>query len=86
MNTKHKDDDFDFPDKPVEPIAPPPQVVAEDLKLGSATVKPLAKSWAEQHGPQPPGPGLRAIDFLIVAMFAGSMLLFARACAWAAFS
>ena len=82
---KKDDDDFDFPDRPVETI---PQVIiqAEDLKLGPAVVKPLGKSWAEQHGPQPPGPGLRAVDFLIVAMFAGSMLLFARACAWAAFS
>lgn len=80
------DDDFDFPDRPVEPIAPPPQVVAEDLKLGPAMVKPVAKSWAEQHGPQPPGPGMRAMDFLIVGMFAGSVVLFIKACSWAVFS
>ena len=86
MNTKHKDDDFDFPDRPVEPIAPPPQVIVEDLKLGPAVVKPLGKSWAEQRGPQPPGPGLRAMDFLIVGMFAGSIVLFVRACSWAVFS
>ena len=86
MNTKHKDDDFDFPDKPVEPIAPPPQVIVEDLKLGPAVVKPLGKSWAEQYGPQPPGPGMRAMDFVIVAMIAGSIVLFVKACAWAIFS
>ncbi len=64
----------------------PKAVPAQDLHLGAATVKPIGRSWAEQHGPQPPGPGLRAIDFLIIAMFAGSMVLFVRACAWAAFS
>ena len=76
------DDDFDFPDRPVEPI---PQVVvqAEDLHLGAATVRPLGRSWAEQHGPQPPGPGMRAMDYLILAMFAGSMILFIKACSWA---
>jgi hypothetical protein len=85
MATKITDDDFEFPDRPVEPI---PQVVvqAEDLKLGPAVVKPLSKSWAEQHGPQPPGPGMLALDFLIVGMFAGSVLLFVRACSWAVFS
>jgi hypothetical protein len=78
-------DDFEFPDRPVEPI---PQVVvqAEDLKLGPAQVKPIGRSWAEQHGPQPPGPGLRSLDFLILAMFAGSIVLFIQACTWAAFS
>ena len=76
------DDDFDFPDRPVESI---PQVViqAEDLRLGAATVRPLGRSWAEQHGPQLPGPGMRAMDYLILAMFAGSMILFIKACSWA---
>jgi hypothetical protein len=85
MATKPVNDDFDFPDRPVEPI---PQVVvqAEDLHLGAATVKPFAKSWAEQHGPQPLGPGMRALDFLILAMFAGSLILFVKACSWAVFS
>ena len=78
-------DDFDFPDQPVEPI-PKVTVQVEDLHMGAATVKPLSRSWAEQHGPQPPGAGLRALDFLILAMFAGSVVLFVKACAWAAFS
>ena len=79
------DDDFDFPDQPVEPI-PKVTVQVEDLHMGAATVKPLSRSWAEQHGPQPPRPGLRALDFLILAMFASSVVLFVKACAWAAFS
>lgn len=79
------DDDFDFPDRPVEPI---PQVTApvQDLHLGAATVKPLGRSWAEEHGPQPPGIGLRVMDFLILAMFAGTVLLMVKACSWAWFN
>ena len=80
----NKDDDIDLPEWSDDLV--PKVVPAQDLHLGAATVKPLGRSWAEQHGPQPPGPGLRAIDFLIIAMFAGSMLLFVRACSWAFFS
>jgi hypothetical protein len=85
MATKHNDDDFDFPDRPADTI---PQVAApaQDLHLGAATVRPLGRSWTEQHGPQPPGAGMRALDFLIIAMFAGSVLLFIKACTWALFS
>ena len=79
------DDDFDFPDRPVEPI-PQVKVQAQDLHLGPATVRPLDRSWAEQHGPQPPGPGMRAIDFLILAMFSGTVILLVKACSWAVFS
>ena len=64
----------------------PKAVPAQDLHLGAATVRPINRSWAEQHGPQPPGPGLRMLDYLILAMFAGSVLLFVRACSWAVFS
>ena len=79
------DDDFDFPDRPVEPI-PQVTVPAQDLHLGAATVRPLGQSWVEEYGPQPPGPGMRALDFLILAMFSGSIVLFIKACAWAWFS
>jgi len=85
MATKPVDDDFDFPDRPAEP-APQVTVPAQDLHLGAATVRPLSRSWMEQYGPQPPGPGMRALDYLILAMFAGSMVLFIRACSWAVFS
>ena len=85
MATKPVDDDFDFPDRPAEP-APQVTVPAQDLHLGAATVRPVGRSWVEEYGPQPPGPGMRAMDFLIIAMFAGSVLLFIRACSWAVFS
>ena len=85
MATKPVDDDFDFPERPVESI-PKVTVQVEDLHMGAATVKPLSRSWAEEYGPQPLGPGLRMLDYMILAMFAGSMLLFIRACTWAVFS
>jgi hypothetical protein len=85
MATKPVDDDFDFPDRPADPI-PQVTVPAQDLQQGAATVRPLGQSWTEQHGPQPPGPGMRAMDFLILAMFAGSVVLFVKACSWAVFS
>jgi hypothetical protein len=79
------DDDFDFPDRPVE-LIPQVTVQVEDLHMGAATVRPVGQSWAEQYGPQPPGPGMRALDYLILAMFAGSVVLFVKACSWAVFS
>jgi hypothetical protein len=85
MATKHNDDDFDFPDRPAEPV-PQVTVPAQDLHLGAATVRPVGRSWMEEHGPQPPGAGMRAMDFLILAMFAGSLILFIKACSWALFS
>ena len=78
------DDDLDMPEWSDDLV--PKAVPAQDLHLGAATVRPLGQSWAEQHGPQPPGPGLRALDFLILAMFAGSVVLFVKACSWAVFS
>jgi hypothetical protein len=77
-------DDLDMPEWSDDLV--PKAVPAQDLHLGAATVRPLGRSWAEEHGPQPPGPGMRALDFLILAMFAGSMMLFIKACTWAFFS
>ena len=38
-----------------------------DLHLGPAEVKPLGQnSWVDQYGPKPPGPGIIALDILIV--------------------
>ena len=79
------DDDFDFPERPVEPI-PKVNIQVEDLHMGAATVRPVGRSWVEEYGPQPPGPGMRVLDFLILAMFAGSVVLFVKACYWAVFS
>ena len=85
MATKPVDDDFDFPERPVEPI-PKVNIQVEDLHMGAATVRPVGRSWVEEYGPQPPGPGMRAMDFLIIAMFAGSLILFIKACSWTLFS
>jgi len=87
MATKPVYDDFDLPDRPVEPDPPPKVIVqAEDLHLGVPVVQPVDKSWIEQYGPKPPGPGMRAMDFLILAMFSGTVVLFVKACSWAWFS
>lgn len=75
------DNDLDMPEWSDDLV--PKTVPAQDLHLGAATVRPLGQSWAEQHGPQPPGPGMRALDFLILAMFAASVILLFRACSWA---
>jgi hypothetical protein len=87
MATKHNDD-FDLPDQHIEPD-PPPQVVviAEDLKLGPAKVKPYDRNaWIREFGPKPLSAGMRAMDFAIVGMLAGTVLLFVKAWSWAFFS
>jgi hypothetical protein len=87
MATKPVNDDFDLPDMHIEPDPPPKVIVqAEDLHLGVPVVQTFVKSWVEQYGPKPPGPGMRAMDFLILAMFFGTVVLFIRACSWAFFS
>lgn len=72
-------DDLDMPEFTEQMAAELKAKPAVDLQLGPANVK----SWAEQHGPQQPGVGLRALDYLVLAMFAGSVVLMLRACAWA---
>ena len=84
MATQTDDDDLDMPEWSDDLVVK--TVPAQDLHLGAATVRPVGRSWMEQHGPQPPGPGMRALDFLIIAMFAGSVVLFVKACYWAVFS
>lgn len=74
------DDDLNMPEWSDDLVVK--AVPAQDLHLGAATVKPLSRSWAEQHGPQPPGPGMRTLDFVVLAMFAISVILLFRACAW----
>ena len=82
MATTPVDDDFDMPEMPVEPDPPPPQVevIAEDLKPGTAEVKPYDRNvWIREFGPQPPSTGMRAMDFVIVGMFAGTVILVVKA-------
>ena len=74
--------DDDFPVLTEEMLS---EMKHKDLHLGPATVKPPGRSWAEEHGPQPPGTGLRALDFLILALFAGTVWLLIRANSWAFF-
>jgi hypothetical protein len=83
MATKHNDD-FDLPDQHIEPD-PPPQIVviAEDLKLGAAKVNPYDRNaWIRAHGPKPLSAGMRAMDFAIVGMFAGTVILVVKAWYW----
>ena len=85
MATKNNNDDFDLPDQHVEPD-PPPQVVviAEDSKLGPAEVKPYDRNaWIREFGPKPPSAGMRAVDFAIVGMLAGTVILIVKAWYWA---
>ena len=84
MATKNNNDDLAMPEWSDDLMVK--AVPAQDLHSGPAVVKPLDRGWAEQHGPQPLGPGMRALDYLILAMFAGSVVLFVKACSWAVFS
>lgn len=76
-------DDFDLPDDVLPD--PPPQVIiqAEDLNLGPAMAKPFGKSWAEQHGPQPPGPGIQVLDVIVAVLFITTLVLFIQSWIWA---
>jgi hypothetical protein len=87
MATKHNDD-FDLPDQHIEPD-PPPQIVvmAEDLKLGPAKVKPYDRNaWIREFGPKPLSTGMRATDFAIVGMFAVALIVIFKAWVWIVFS
>ena len=77
-------DDFDLPDDvPPEPV----KIVATDLHLGAAEARPFSQQkWLEQNGPKAPGPGIRALDLLIITMFVATTILMLKACAWAVFS
>ena len=81
----NKKDDFDFPDQPVEPIAPVPVLPAvQEFTLASSTVKPYDRNaWIREHGPKPLSTGMRAMDFAIVGMFAGTVILIVKAWYWA---
>jgi hypothetical protein len=87
MATKPVYDD-DLPDQHVEPD-PPPQVVviAEDSKLGPAEVKSYDRNaWVKEFGPRPPTASMRVVDFVILGLFFGTVLVVIKACAWAFFS
>lgn len=59
-------DDLDMPELTDEMLTELKQHPV-DLHLGSAEVKKFGQeSWIKQHGPQPPGPEIIALDALIV--------------------
>jgi len=54
-----------------------------DLHLGPAEVKPLGKnSWVDQYGPKPPGPGIHALDALIVILSCAMFWLILNVWIW----
>ena len=61
-------DDFDdMPEMTDEIMNEFKAIKPADLHLGPAEVKPLGQnSWLNQYGPKPPGPGIIALDVLIV--------------------
>lgn len=64
------DDDFDLPEYHADPLPVPHVIVqAEDLHLGPAEVKKINNDWwMKEYGPKPPGPGILALDFLILIL------------------
>ena len=79
-------DDFDLPEVTAEILGRSPASREKKLYLSPAIKKPRSRKWAEQYWPQPLGPGLRMLDYLILTVFAGSVLLFVKACSYAFFS
>ena len=79
-------DDFALPEVTTEILGRNPTLQEKKLYLSPAIKKPRSRKWAEQYWPLPPGPGLRMLDDLILAVFAGSVLLFVKACSYAFFS
>jgi hypothetical protein len=66
---KPNDFDDDLPEMTDEIMNEFTAIKPADLHLGLAEVKPLGKnSWIDQYGPKPPGPGIIALDALIVIM------------------
>ena len=71
IETKSTQDDFDddLPDMTDEIMNEFKAMKPVDLHLGPAEVKPFGQnSWVEQFGPKPPGPGIIALDVLIMVL------------------
>ncbi len=66
MNKPINDFD-DMPEMTDEMMNEFQQLKNVDLHLGAAEVKTIGqRSWVDQHGPKPLGPGIIALDVLIV--------------------
>lgn len=58
-----------------------------DLHLGPAQVKKSDPNWyVKKYGPRPPGPGILAMDALIVVLFVTALILFVKSWVWAVVS
>ncbi len=84
---KHNDD-LDLPDRPVEPDAPPPEIVPVVIEpFAPAVVKTYDRTaWIREFGPRPPSAGMRVMDFVIVGLLFCTALVIVQALAWAIFS
>ena len=69
MNKSVDNFDDDLPDMTDEIMNEFKAIKPADLHLGPAEVKKVTDvSWINQYGPKPPGPGIIALDALIVIM------------------
>ena len=69
MNKSVDNFDDDLPDMTDEIMNEFKAIKPADLHLGPAEVKKVNDvSWINQYGPKPPGPGIIALDALIVIM------------------
>jgi hypothetical protein len=67
MNKPLDDFDDDLPEMTDEIMNEFKAMKPVDLHLGPAEVKPFGQnSWIDHYGPKPPGPGIIALDVLIV--------------------
>lgn len=84
---KHNDD-LDLPDRPVEPEAPPPEIVpvVEEPSAPAVVTKYDRSAWIREFGPKPPSAGMRIMDFVIVGLLFCTALVIVQALAWAIFS
>jgi hypothetical protein len=67
MSTKDDFDD-DLPDMTDEIMNEFKAMKPVDLHLGPAQVKPVDDWWIKQYGPKPNGPGIIALDALIMLL------------------
>jgi hypothetical protein len=82
MSTK---DDFndDLPDMTDEIMNEFKAMKPVDLHLGPAEVKTFGQdSWVKQYGPKPPGPGIIALDALIVIFSCAMFWLIVNVWIW----
>ena len=74
MNKSVDNFDDDLPDMTDEIMNEFQAMKPVDLHLGPAEVKKVDQnSWLKEFGPKPPGPGIIALDALIVFLFCATV-------------